>query len=68
MVVNDIVVTASTCVKESVCITVVMLNYQIQKFVKLKVQTPKCTKRRSVYCRLAIITMILHYFGHKKRY
>ena len=68
MVVNDIIVVACTCMKESVCITVVMLNNQIQKFVKLKVQTPKYIKRRSVYCRLAIITMILHYFGHKKRY
>ena len=68
MVVNDIVVATSTCVKESVCITVVMLNNQIQKFVKLKVQTPKCIERRSVYCRLAIITMSLHYFGQKKRY
>ena len=68
MVVNDIIVVACTCMKESVCITVVMLNNQIQKFVKLKVQTPKCIDRRSVYWRLAIITMILHYFGHKKRY
>lgn len=65
MVVHDIVFVAGTCMHESVCVTVITLNNWIQTFVKLKAQNPKSIERRSVYCRLAIITKIFQYFGQK---